>query len=116
MNQGTLSVRIRNVKDVTVIDLTGRLILGDSEQQLRGTIRDLLESGHKKVAVNLSEVSYIDSSGTGCLVSGWTSAHNLGAQFKMYAVPKKVQLVLKIARLDSVVEMYEDEASVMASF
>jgi anti-sigma B factor antagonist len=116
MSQGSLSVRVRNVKNITVIDLTGRLILGDSERMLRSTIRDLLEGGQKNLAVNLAEVSYIDSSGIGCLASAWMTSNKNGARFKLFAIPSRVRLMLKMSRIDSMIEVFEDEASALSSF
>jgi anti-sigma B factor antagonist len=116
MSQGTLSVRVRNVKTVAVLDLTGRLILGEGERMLRKTIRDLLEGGQKNLAVNLAEVSYIDSSGIGCLASAWMSANKDGAHLKLFAVPSRVRLMLKMSRIDSMIEVFDDETSALSSF
>lgn len=116
MSQGTLSVRVRKVKNVAVMDLTGRLILGDSELALRKTIRDLLEGGQKDLAVNLAEVTYIDSSGIGCLASAWMTCNKNGARFKLFAVPGRVRLMLKMARIDTMIEVFDDETSALSSF
>jgi anti-sigma B factor antagonist len=116
MNQGPLNLRIRRVQNVVILDLTGRLIMGDADTALRGAVHELLDGGAKKLAINLAEVKYIDSSGVGSLASAWTTSKKAGAVCKIYAVPKKVMLVLKISRLDTVLQVLEDEASVLTSF
>jgi anti-sigma B factor antagonist len=116
MNQGPLILRIRNIRNVAIIDLTGRLIMGDAEMSLRSTVHELLDGGTRNLAINLAEVKYIDSSGIGSLAAAWTTAKKAGANCRLYAIPKKVMLVLKISRLDSVVKILEDEASALKSF
>jgi anti-sigma B factor antagonist len=116
MNQGPLSLRIRNVRNVVILDLTGRLIMGDADMSLRSTVHDLLSGGAKSLAINLAEIKYIDSSGVGSLAAAWTTSKKAGAICRLYAVPKKVMLVLKISRLDSVLQVLEDEAAVLNSF
>ena len=116
MNQSPLSVRIRNVDDAVVFDLTGRLIMGEAESALRQKVRDILDSGTQKLAFNLSEIKYIDSSGIGCLAAAWTSANKHKAKSRLYAVPSKVMLMLKISRLDSILEIMSDETSALADW
>jgi len=113
MSQGPLSVRIRNVGNVVVLELNGRMIMGDAERALRGTVRDLMESGSKTLAFNLSEVKYIDSSGIGCLAAAWTTANRMGARCRLFCVPNKVMLMLKMSRLDTIFEVLPDEASAL---
>lgn len=114
MTDGPLSVRIRTVGNVVVLDLTGRMIMGEAERALRATVRELVEAGKKNLAFNLSEVKYIDSSGIGCLTAAWISAHRKGARCRLFAVPSKVMLMLKISRLDSIFEVLPDEASALS--
>ena len=116
MNQGPLNLRIRHVQNVVVLDLTGRLIMGDADTALRGAVHDLLDGGAKKLAINLADIKSIDSSTVGSLSSAWTTSKKAGAACKIYAVPTKVTLVLKISRLDTVLQVLEDEASVLTSF
>jgi anti-sigma B factor antagonist len=116
MNQGPLSLRIRNVRNAVILDLTGRLIMGDAEMSLRSAVHELLDKGTKNLAINLAEIKYIDSSGIGSLAAAWTTSKKAGANCRLYAIPKKVMLVLKISRLDSVVQVLEDEASCLNSF
>lgn len=116
MSQGPLTVRIRNVKDAVVFDLTGRLIMGEAESSLRAKVRDLLDAGTTKLAFNLSEIKYIDSSGIGCLAAAWTSANKRKARSRLFAVPSKVMLMLKISRLDSILEILADETSALSNW
>jgi anti-sigma B factor antagonist len=116
MNQGPMDLQIRNVRNVVILDLAGRLIMGEPERSLRGTIHSLLESGNKNLAINLSEIKYIDSSGIGSLAAVWTTSQKAGANCKLFAIPQKVQLMFKISRLDTVFKILQDETSAVNSF
>ena len=113
-----MSVKLstRQVGDVTVIDATGRITLGEGASTLRDTVRDLAGNGHKKLLLNLSEVSYIDSSGIGELVSGFTTLTNQGGQLKLVGLTKRVKDLLQITKLYTVFEVFDDEASAVRSF
>ena len=106
----------RQVGDVTVIDVSGRITLGEGSSNLREGIRDLMAKGNKKVLLNLGEVSYIDSSGIGELVSGFTSVANQGGQLKLLNLTKRVQDLLQITKLYTVFEVHDDEAKAIRSF
>ena len=106
----------RQVGDVTVIDVTGRITLGEGSSNLREGIRDLVAKGNKKILLNLGEVSYIDSSGIGELVSGFTTVANQGGQLKLLNLTKRVRDLLQITKLYTVFEVYEDEATAVRSF
>ena len=116
MNQGPLDLQIRNVRNVVILDLNGRLIMGESEMSLRSAIHSLLDGGTKNLAINLAEIKYIDSSGIGSLAAAWTTSKKMGANCKLFAIPSKVRLMLKISRLDSVFQVLDDEASALNSF
>ena len=113
-----MSVKLttRQVGDVTVIDAVGRITLGDGASTFRDTVRDLASSGHKKMLLNLAEVSYIDSSGIGEMVSGFTSVTNQGGQLKLLNLTKRVKDLLQITKLYTVFEVFEDEAAAVRSF
>jgi anti-sigma B factor antagonist len=106
----------RQVGDVTVIDVTGRITLGEGSSNLRDGIRDLVAKGNKKILLNLGDVSYIDSSGIGELVSGFTSVANQGGQLKLLNLTKRVRDLLQITKLYTVFEVYDDEAAAVRSF
>jgi anti-sigma B factor antagonist len=104
------------VDGVTVLDLSGRITLGEGSVQLREAIRDLIGKGQKKVLVNLGDVNYIDSSGLGELVSAFTTSKNQGAALKLLNLTKKVKDVLQLTKLYTVFDIYDDEASAIASY
>jgi anti-sigma B factor antagonist len=106
----------RQVGDVTVVDAVGRITLGEGASTFRDTIRDLAASGHKKLLLNLAEVTYIDSSGIGELVSGFTTVANQGGSVKLLNLTKRVQDLLQITKLYTVFEVFDDEAKAVRSF
>jgi len=113
-----MSVKLttRQVGDVTVIDATGRITLGEGSSIFRDTIRDLAASGSKKILLNLGEVSYIDSSGIGELVSAFTTVTNHSGTLKLLNLTKRVQDLLQITKLYTVFEVHDDEAKAVRSF
>ena len=112
----SVKMTTRQVGDVTVIDATGRITLGEGASTFRDTIRDLASKGGKKLLVNLSDVSYIDSSGIGEMVSGFTTVTNHGGQLKLLGLSKRVKDLLQITKLYTVFEVFDDEASAVRSF
>ncbi len=113
-----MSVKITNrqVGDVTVVDATGRITLGEGASVFRDMIRDLATKGNKKILINLSDVSYIDSSGIGEMVSSFTTVTNHGGQLKLLGLTKRVKDLLQITKLYTVFEVFEDEPSAIRSF
>ncbi len=113
-----MSVKLstRQVGDVSVIDVSGRITLGEGSSTLRDALRDMVSKGQKKILLNLGDVSYIDSSGIGELVSGFTSVANQGGQLKLLNLTKRVKDLLQITKLYTVFEVHEDEASAIRSF
>jgi anti-sigma B factor antagonist len=106
----------RQVGDVTVIDATGRITLGEGSSTFRDTLRDLMAKGQKKLLLNLADVTYIDSSGIGELVSGFTTVTNQGGRLKLLRLTKRVKDLLQITKLYTVFEVYDDEAEAVRSF
>ena len=113
-----MSVKLttRQVGDVTVIDATGRITLGEGASHFRDTIRDLATKGDKHLLVNLSDCSYIDSSGIGEMVSGFTTVTNHGGQMKLLGLSKRVKDLLQITKLYTVFEVFDDETKAVRSF
>lgn len=111
-----LSIASREVDGVTVLDLSGRITLGEGSVQLREAIRDLISKGSKNILLNMSDVNYIDSSGLGELVSAFTTAKNQSASLKLLGLTKKVKDVLQLTKLYTVFDIYDDEASAIASY
>jgi anti-sigma B factor antagonist len=101
---------------VNILDLSGRITLGEGSVQLRDAIRNLIGKGQKKILLDLGEVNYIDSSGLGELVSAFTTARNQGAALKLLKLTKKVHDLLQLTKLYTVFDIYDDEASAISSF
>ena len=112
----SLKVTTRQADGVTILDLSGRIILGEPTALLRDTFQDLVTRGQKKVLLNLADVNYIDSSGLGALVSGFTTLTNQQGQLKLLHLTKKVQDLLQITKLLTVFEVFEDEPAALQSF
>ena len=112
----SLKAGSRQVDGVTIVDLSGRIVLGEATTTLREMLQNLLSQGQKKILLNLAEVSYIDSSGLGALVSGYTTLSGQQGQLKLLNLTKKVQDLLQITKLLTVFEVHTDEATAVRSF
>jgi len=112
----SVKLSTRQIGDVTVIDATGRITLGEGASTFRDTVRDLAAKGDKKILLNLSDVTYIDSSGIGELVSGFTTVTNHGGVLKLLGLSKRVKDLLQITKLYTVFEVFDDESSAVRSF
>lgn len=112
----TMKVGSRQVDGVTIVDCSGRITLGEGSVILRDTIRDLLSRGNKKILLNLGDVTYIDSSGIGELVSGFTTVKNHGGELKLLNLTKKVHDLLQITKLYTVFDVHNDETAALGSF
>ena len=113
-----MSVKLstRQVGDVSVVDVAGRITLGEGSSALRDLLKDMVGKGQKKILLNLGEVSYIDSSGIGELVSAFTSIANQGGQLKLLNLAKRVKDLLQITKLYTVFDVHDDEAGAIRSF
>jgi anti-sigma B factor antagonist len=112
----SVKLTTRQVGDVTVVDAVGRITLGEGASTFRDTIRSLASSGNKKMLLNLAEVSYIDSSGIGEMVSGFTTVTNQGGSVKLLNLTKRVKDLLQITKLYTVFEVFDDETAAIRSF
>ena len=112
----TMTTSTRQVGGVTIVDISGRIVLGEESAALRDLVRDLLSKGHKKILFNLGDVDYIDSTGLGSLVSAFTSVRNQGGELKLFNLTNKVQGVLQITKLYTVFDILNDEAAGVKSF
>jgi anti-sigma B factor antagonist len=112
----SIKLNSRQVGDVTVVDLAGRITLGEGSSTMRDALRELLAKGNKKILLNLGEVSYIDSSGIGELVSAFTTVTNQGGQLKLLGLNKRVKDLLQITKLYTVFEVHDDESGAVRSF
>ncbi len=112
----SMKFKTREVDGVTILDLSGRITLGEGSGTLRDAVRDLVSKGSKKILLNLDEVDYIDSSGLGELVAAYTAVKNSGGDLKLVNLTKKVSDLLVITKLATVFDVKEDEAAAVASF
>jgi anti-sigma B factor antagonist len=106
----------RQEGNVTIVDLSGQIKLGEGTSVLRDTVKDLLGKGQKKILLNLGDVDYVDSVTVGVLISALTSVRNQGGELKLLHVTKKVRAVLQITKLDTVFHVLDDETAAIAAF
>jgi len=111
-----MKITMRKIEDVTVMELDGRLVLGDDTEQFRTRIRELIDSGAKKILLNLGSVQYVDSSGVGELVRAYASASSQGGQLKLVNLTRRIHDLLSVTKLLTVFESYENEMRAMDSF
>src|SRR5947209_14080319 len=112
----SLKANSRQVDGITVLDMSGRVTLGEGSVVLRDTIRDILAKGNKKILLNLGDVTYIDSSGIGELVSAFTAVRKEGGELKLLNLTKKVHDLLQITKLYTVFDVKDDEAAAISSY
>ena len=112
----TMKTSTRQVNGITIVDLSGRITLGEGSVILRDMVRDLVTKGNKKILLNLGDVNYIDSSGIGELVSAFTTVRNQGGELKLLNLTKKVHDLLQITKLYTVFDVKDDEAAAVGSF
>ncbi len=106
----------REINDVAIIDFSGKITLGEGSSTLRRTIKELIDKGHRKIVLNLYDVDYIDSSGIGELVSGYTTVRNAEGELKLLHLTKRVHDLLQITRLFTVFDVQSDEDTALRSF
>ena len=111
-----LKTKTRQVDGIAVVDVSGRITLGEETQLLRETVQRVLEGGQKEILLNLGEVSFIDSAGLGELVSCFTSVRNRGGDLKLLQLTRRVHDLLQITKLYTVFEISDDEAAAIQSF
>jgi anti-sigma B factor antagonist len=112
----SLTIDTREVSHVTILDVHGRIVLGDEIHTLRDAVRGLINQGQKKIILNLAGVDYIDSSGVGELVSSFTTVRNAGGELKLLNLTQKVHDVLHVTKLYTVFDIKDDEFHAVKSF
>jgi anti-sigma B factor antagonist len=112
----TFRATVREISGIIVVDVSGRITLGEGSAMLRETVRDLLGKGQNRIVLNLGDVTYIDSSGIGELVSGYTTVKNHGGELKLLSLTKKVHDLLQITKLYTVFDVHNDEPGALNSF
>ena len=111
-----INISERQAGDVTILDLEGKVTIGEGSVALRGAIRRLLGEGKNKILLNLGKVGYIDSSGIGELVSSFTAVNKEGGSLKLLNQTQKIQDLLAITKLLTVFDVFDEEAEALASF
>lgn len=111
-----MTASTRLVGGVTIVDLYGRIVLGEGSAGVRDLVRNLIKEGNKKILLNLRDVDYIDSSGLGELVSAFTNARSQGGELKLLNLTKRVRALLQITKLLTVFDITDDEAASVKSF
>lgn len=111
-----LTIDTREVAHVTILDVRGRIVLGDEIGELRDSVHDLISKGKKKIILNLAEVDYIDSSGVGELVGCFTTVRNAGGELKLLNLSQKVHDILNVTKLYTVFDIRDDEFTAVRSF
>ena len=111
-----LNIEERQAGDVTVLDMSGKITIGEGSVSLRTAVRRLLEEGKKRILLNLAGVSYIDSSGIGELIANYTTVSKDDGQMKLLSLTEKVRDLLVITKLLTVFDSYESEAEALSSF
>lgn len=111
-----MKIQTRTVGDVHVLDISGKIVLGEATKTIRHTISDLLVNGGHKIVLNLQDVNYVDSSGIGELVRTYTTVTQEGKQLKLLNLTKKIRELLVITKLLTVFQVYENEQAALASF
>ena len=112
----SLKINIRENADATILDMSGRISLGDALAELRDSIREALAGDQKNILLNLAEVSHIDSSGLGQLIGSYATVTNRGGQMKLLNLQKRVHDLLQITKLVTVFETYTNEEAALKSF
>lgn len=111
-----LEIKERRVGDVVILDLTGRITIGDGSINLRDAVGRLLDEGRNRLVLNLAAVTYVDSSGIGELVSRHTTTRNSGGRLKLLNLPGKIRNLLQITKLLPIFEIFDDEVEAVSSF
>ena len=111
-----ITISERQAGDVTILDLAGKVTIGEGSVALRGAIRRLLGEGKSKILLNLAGVGYIDSSGIGELVSSFTAVNKEGGTLKLLKLTQKIQDLLAITKLLTVFDVFDEESEALSSF
>lgn len=111
-----MNIKERVIDGVSVLDLSGKIVLGEGDLQVKDRIKDLLAEGQKQILLNLGEVSYVDSAGLGALISSYTTVKREGGQLKLVNLTKRIQDLLAITKLITVFDCFDGEKEALASY
>ena len=112
----SLKAEVRQAGDVSVVDLSGRITLGEGSGLVRSTIKDLVSSGRKNILLNLKNVSYIDSAGLGEVVGAYATVSNVGGEIKLLHPQAKIKDLLTVTKLYTVFAAFDNEGEALRSF
>ena len=111
-----MNINVRTQGDVTILDLEGNLVLGPAVSTFREQLQDLVESGQRKILINLISVAFVDSSGIGSMVGAHTSLESVGGHCAFCSIQPRVLQALKMTHMEEVFELHDKEASALSSF
>ena len=111
-----MDIKERSLDKVSVLDLAGKIVLGEGDIQIKERIKDMLADGQRKILLNLGDVSYIDSAGLGALISCYTTVKREGGKLKLVNLTKRIQDLLAITKLITVFDHYDSEKTAIESF
>ncbi len=115
MSENEIKINVRQTARIVILDVDGPIRLGETEQALRDKVQELLGAGQRNIAVNLANVSMLDSSGIGALVRAYTNVTRAGGKFLLFSPTKMIRQTLKMVRLDTLLSVYENEGAALAS-
>ena len=111
-----MKIDVRTIRDVYILDCSGKITLGEGTMSIRNTVKDILQGGAKKIILNLVDITYIDSAGVGELVGSYVTAGNNGGKLKLLGLTGKLREVLTITKLLTVFEVFDNETAAVLSF
>ena len=111
-----MDIKERVVGGVSILDLSGKIVLGEGDVQVKERIKDLLGDGQRRILLNLANVNYIDSAGLGTLIGSYTTVKRDGGSLKLVNLTKRIQDLLAITKLITVFDSFDDEPAAVASF
>jgi len=112
----SMAIKGRETDGITILDISGRITIGEGSVVLRDRVRDEIAAGRQRIIINLADVSYIDSSGLGELISAFTTAKNRGITLKLLNLTKRINELMQITKLYTVFDAYDDEDAAITSF
>jgi anti-sigma B factor antagonist len=111
-----LQATCRQIGEISIVDFSGKITLGEGSAVVRKMVRQLLDNGNRKILLNLADFDYIDSSGIGELVSAYTAVRNVDGEMKLLQLTRRVHDILQITRLFTVFDVQSDEDAALRSF
>jgi len=111
-----MQMSVRQAGEVAIVDMSGNLVAGDGDEELREVVNDLLAEGRAGILVNLAEVARMDSSGVGEIASSWKLAREFGSALKLLRPGDRVRHTLHLSQILPLIEVFEDEETAIASF